>query len=346
MGLTTSNSIISLSKATSSIELAANSHSVQSIVLYNSVIDIMSDSKQQGSDSGGNLPRRGSRGNGKSSDERENSTSRVLQHSAITCTACGLLINKGRDSKSTADSTSTCSMDGAIRTRMTPPVDHICLLLPQNAIPSTPAAHEVLRINSPPQSVPMQRGRAYYKPPCGQPPSTGGITVTAGPTADPKYDAGGPFRGSDYAQSHLIGQVAASQLFHPMSRHLDGAANGFLDHDDNRGQTISSTPYNLGFSSLPEFTSSLGDSTGGTTTYYPEYQDDPNRVRLPPILSSRRSSSSSSREPFPKSLIDTATTCSEQREASSRGLPPRNPFSPSRSGSPSVFPIALRPSDA
>lgn len=301
----------------------------------------MNDSNQ-GPDHGGNGPGRGSRGNGKSSNERDNSTARTLQYSAMPCAACGLPINEGRHSKSTAGCTTTCPMDGAIHTRLTPPVDQICLSLPQIAVPTTPESHEELA--SSPQSVPMQRGRANYEPPRGQPPSTRGITVTAGPTAASEYDAGGSFSGSDYAQSHSLGQVPANQLFHPVPRHLNGTANGSLDHYENRGETIDGTPRNnSGLSSLPRFTSFLFNSTGHTAANYPEDQDDPNQVRLPPILSYWRSSST---EPLQQSLTDTTINRSEHQGASSRELPPSNPFSPSNSGSPSVFPIALRPKGA
>lgn len=230
----------------------------------------MNDSKHQASDRGGNGPANGSRGNGKSSNERDNSTARALQYSAITCTACGLPINKGRNSKSTADCTTNCSMDGAIRTRLTTPVDHICLSLPQNAVPITPEGHEVLA--SPPQSVPMQRGRAYYEPPCGQPPSTRGITVTAGPIAAPEYDVGGPFSSSDDAQSYSPEQVPSNRLFHPVPRHLNGTANGVLNHYENRGEAIEGTlRNNPSLSSLPHYTSFLSNSTGGPAAYYSEY---------------------------------------------------------------------------
>lgn len=302
----------------------------------------MNNSKYQSSDRGGDVPGRGSRGNGNSSDERENSTARTHQSSAITCTACGLLIDKGRKPKSTADYTTTCSMDGAIRTRLTPRVDHICLSLPQNAVPTTPEVHDVRA--SPPQSVPMQRGRAYYEPPCRQPPSFRGITVTAGPTAAPEYDAGGPLSSSDDAQSYSPGLVPSNRLFHPMPRHLNGTANGFLDHYANRGEAIEGTPSdNPGLCSLPHSTSFLSNSTGSTAPYYSEYQDDPHRFRLPPILSYQRSSSRGSPQ---QGVADTTTTLSEHQGASRRALPPRNPFNPSNSGSPSVFPMALRHQNA
>lgn len=276
----------------------------------------MNDSNQQSPDHGGNGPGRGFRGNGKSSNERDNSTARTLQYSAMPCTACGLPINEGRHSKSIAGYTTTCPMDGAIQTRLTPPVDQICLSLPQIAVPTTPESHEELA--SPPRSVPMQRGRAYYEPPCGQPPSTRGITVTAGPIAAPESGAGGSFSGSDYAQSHSLGQVPANQLFHPVPRHLNGTANGFLDHYETRGEAIEGTPLNNpGLSSLPDFTSFLSNSTGGTAAHYPEYQDDPNQVRLPPILSYRRSSST---EPLQQNLTDTTTNRSEPRASSQQSL--------------------------
>lgn len=276
----------------------------------------MNDSNQQGPDHGGNGPARGSRGNGKSSNARDNSTARTLQYSAMPCTACGLPINEGRHSKSTPGYTATCPMDGAIHTRLTPPIGQICLSLPQIAVPTTPESHEELA--SPPQSVPMQRGRAFYEPPCGQPPSTRGITVTAGPTAAPEHDAGGSFSGSDYAQSHSLGQVPANQLFHPVPRQLNSTANGFLDRYKNRVETIEGTPCNnSGLSSLPRFTSFLSNSTGVTAAYYREDQDDPNQVRLPPILSYRRSSST---EPLQQILTDTTTNRSEPTASSQQSL--------------------------
>lgn len=298
----------------------------------------MSDSKHQLSDRGGDGPGRQPRGNGKSSDERGNSTARTLQHSAMTGTPCGLPLEKGRNSKSTDDYDTIYPMHVAIHTRMTPTVEDICLpLAGQSVAPTVPQGHEVL--GSPPQSVPMQRGRAYYEPPSGQPPSTAGITITAGPCASPEYDAENPCIVPGDAQNHSLGQIPANNLIHPTPRHLNGMAKGFLDCYVNRGENIGTNlTTGPGPSSLPDFTSFLRHSMTDTMAY------DPKHDKLPPILSSQRSSSKVSPQ---QGLINTTTNRSKhQGKEANEEHPPKNPFAPSSSGSPTKFPIASRPKEA
>lgn len=298
----------------------------------------MNDSIHSLSDCGGVGPGRRPRGNRKSSDERDNYTARTLQCSASSCTVCGLPIEKGRKPKSAEEYNTTCSMHGAIHTRLTSPVENICLPLARNVAPGVPERHKVL--GSPLQSVPMQRGRAYYAPPSGQPPSTAGLTVTAGPTASLDDEVGESVSGSDNAPIHSLRQIPATQLLHPVPRHLNGISDGFPDRHEDRGENNGASPVtSAGLPSLPNFTSFLRHSISNTMAFDPNYAS-----KLPPILSYRRSSSKGSPQ---AGLINTFTNRSEhQDKEANKLLPPRNPFTSSISGSPTKFPVASLPKDA